>query len=107
MNNEQAPAPQGEPEGSNPISQALNGANDMLVQLSTAVEASEGMFPPEAVEKLQNAVMEYQSFMQMAVGGEGAPKSGAMGNTPADVQGKAGAVPAGMPMGKGIKPVPA
>lgn len=93
------------PEGSNPITQALMGANDMLTQLATAVEASKGMFPPEAVKSLQTAVSEYQNFMGMAVGGD--MKGGAMGNTPSDVQGRAGAVPADMPMGKGIKPVPA
>lgn len=111
MNEEQMNPENGggeEPQGGNPISKALNGANDMLTQLATAVNGSEGMFPPEATEKLNEAVMSYQEFMSMAMGG--APqggKPGAMGNTPADVQGRAGAVPAGMPMGKGIKPVPA
>jgi hypothetical protein len=88
------------------MSQALNGANEMLTTLTAAVEGSPGAFPEEAVKHLQNSVMEYQAFMGMAMGQEG-PQAGAMGNTPADVQGRKGAVPADMPMGKGIKPVPA
>jgi hypothetical protein len=101
-------APQGQPGGEeqNPITQALVGGNEMLSTLATAVEGSEGVFAPEAVEHLMNAVSEYQAFMGMAMGQEG-PQAGAMGNTPADIQGRKGAVPADMPMGKGIKPVPA
>lgn len=101
------PAPGGEaaPQGDNPITQALTGANEMLTNMVAAIEGSPGLFPEEAVEHLKNSATEYQTFMGMAMGQAG--PEGAMGNTPADVQGKRGAVPADMPMGKGIKPVPA
>lgn len=89
---------------------ALGELQKALFQVNSAMEGTSAV-PKEGLMHLKNAYTEYQAFMSIASKALGvpAPDMGgqSMGNQPAETQGMSGAVPAGMPSGKGIRAVPA
>ena len=102
-------APEEKPEG-HPM-EAMTMLQEALFNVNQAVAGGDSPVPPEAQKHLQAALGEYNSFMQITGEALGLPMAkvseGSMGPQGVEVQGSRGAVPADMPMGKGMKPVPA
>lgn len=102
-------APDEKPEGS--PTDALSMVQEALFNVSQAVSGGNSPIPPEAQKHLQAALGEYNAFMQIAGEAMGLPMAkvgqGTMGPQGVEVAGSRNSVPADMPMGKGVKPVPA
>lgn len=116
-----APAAGPDEGGENPATKAIFGINEALVTLHQGLASSPENVPPGALEALQTAVEAYGQFvgsMGEAMGvpmGEALPVRGGGGDKEAAAMMKGPqsaqmmgrkAVPADMPSGRGIKPVP-
>lgn len=98
MMKEGAPMPAEGGEGAQDPMEVMMTLGSALTQIRDSM--SQGNFPPEAIQALDNAAMEYEKFMSIMGGG----KSPAPGNQQAEMMGAQGAVPAGQPVGKDVIP---
>jgi hypothetical protein len=102
---QQPPAPE---QGADPAEAPM--ALQEALTLFTSGMAESGSVPPEAMKELETAVSSYNKFLSMygqAIGVDMPDVGQAKGQVGSEMTaGSKGAVPAGMPAGKGIKPVP-
>lgn len=99
----ESPAAEGQEGGDkNP----LMGLQQALTQVGSALIQDQKV-PPEAKSHLKMSISEYNQFltiMQKSMGMEG-PGAPSMGNQSSEAAGNPGAVPAGQPMGKNVRPM--